>query len=316
MAMVLSWAPTAMAQTPELVKLATINPANHMTHPAVEKFAQLVEQRSGGRVKVELFLNGVLGQERAQTEGVMLGTIDAALSFPTSLSTLDPIVDVINLPYIWRDEGHAHKVLWGPVGERISRSVLGKTRIRILGWPDQGFRQVITVGKPVNKLGDLMGLKIRVPESPNFVELFRRLGANPTPVPWGEVYTALQTKLVDGAEVDYRSILAKKLQEPTNYMAITNHIFLPGVLIMSDRAFQRLSKDLQEVVVKAAKDAVEYQSKLTERMQEEAFNDIAKKLKVTQPDLKPFRDRLVGYQDEWAKSHGLTDLLEAIRATK
>ncbi len=210
-------ADTATASPEKKLRFATINPTNHPTHPAVEKFVELVESRAAGQIKIDLFLNGVLGQERALTEGVMLGTIDAAVVFPTSLSTLDPMVDVINLPYIWRDSEHAHKVLWGPIGDQIAQSVLKKTRIRILGWPDAGFRQVITVNKPINALEDLKGLKIRVPESPNFIELFRRLGANPTPVPWGEVYTALQTKLVDGAENDYRSFISKKLEEPTNY---------------------------------------------------------------------------------------------------
>ena len=203
---------TATASPVKKLRFATINPTNHMTHPAVEKFVELVESRAAGQIKIDLFLNGVLGQERDLTEGVMLGTIDLALVFRTSLSTLDPMVDVMNLPYIWRDYGHAHKVLWGTIGDKIAQSVLKKTNVRIIGWPDQGFRQVITVIKPVNTLEDLKGLKIRVPQSPNFVELFRRLGANPTPVPWGEVYTALQTKLVDGAEVDYRSIQAKNLR--------------------------------------------------------------------------------------------------------
>lgn len=290
---------SALAQSRITLKVAHSEPPENSLHRGYERFKELVEERTGGEIDVRIYPAGQLGGIRDAVEGMRLGTIEISSTGPDYTSNLVPMLTTASLYYIWRSSEHAWRVLDGEVGERLSRHLIDGAGLRILTWAYQGFRSVISKGRPVASPDDLAGMRVRVPEARLHVLPFQTLGANPTPVPYAEVYTALQTNVVDAAEGVPSAVVQMKFYEVVDYFSLTEHLFNPVQILMSERVFQTLSADEQETVTTAAREAFAYQRELGEADNEAAMEEIkAGGVEIVEADVDAFRERVRPVWDE------------------
>jgi tripartite ATP-independent transporter DctP family solute receptor len=194
-----------------------------------QKFREAVEAKTGGAVRVQVFPNGALGQERETVQQLQEGLIDVMVSGTAIWGSVAPKIQVMDFPFLWRDTAQIHRVLDGPVGKEAADYLESAARIRPLAWGDSfGFRQVITRSRAVTEPRELAGLKLRTIQSPIYVKAVELMGASPTPMAFGEIYTSLQTGVIDGYEHDASTTLQMRFYEVARHMARTRHI--AGVL--------------------------------------------------------------------------------------
>ena len=206
-------------------------PEDHAVHKAIVKFADLVRERSKGDIDIKVFSNGVLGGEREMLEQVQNGILEFTKASASPLETFSSDYKVFNLPFVFRDRAHFFKVLESPVGESILASSKKRGFVG-LAYYDSGARSFYG-RKPVNTPDDLKGLKIRVQQSPTTIKMIQAIGATPTPMAWGEVYPALQTGVVDGAENNVTALTNGRHGEVCKFYSETEHQIVPDVLVMS-----------------------------------------------------------------------------------
>jgi len=265
----------AMAQTkPIVLKLAETHPQDYPTTKGDYEFARLVKERSNGRIIVEVYHSKQLGEERAVIEQVQLGAIDMTRVSISAVSAFVRELDAFQLPYLYRDADHMWKVLNGPIGEEILKKHEAYNFVG-LGWFEAGSRNFYTK-RPVKTVSDLKGMKIRVQQAPLMVALVQALGAVATPLPFGEVYSALQTGVVDGAENNWPSYLSTSHYEVAKYFIVDEHTRVPEITVASKKVFDKLSKEDRALLIQAMRDAQPYQYKLWveyEKVAEKAVRD-------------------------------------------
>jgi C4-dicarboxylate-binding protein DctP len=245
---------SAYAAAPIKMKIAYVVPETQSTHLAAAKFFKpYVEKHSGGRIKVELYPNGQLGGggDRQQIESVQLGTIQMCIPAVAVLSGFEQRFQVFDLPFLFANKPAAYKALDGPLGKKLD-GYLPRLGLRNLAYAENGFRMVTNNRKPITKPADLKGLKIRTMENPIHMATFRALGANPTPISFGELYTALQQKTVDAQENPIPLIYTSKFYEVQKYCSLTGHVYAATALLVNNKWFNSLPKDLQKVLQDAA----------------------------------------------------------------
>ena len=280
-----------------------------------EKFKEFVEKGTNGRVTVQIFPAGQLGNEREIIEGVKLGTIEVGLVASAPLAGFSSAFLLFDLPFLFTDAAHARRVLDGPIGERVAKT-LEPLGIKLLAYNESGFRMMFNSKRAVTTPDDLKGLKFRVMENPVYVSLFKALGSSAVPIPFGEVYGSLQTGVVDGAEIPVNVIYANKFYEQAKHMALTRHTYTPTPFIANLKFMQGLPPADQQVVTQAAKDAAAAQRALIDRRTNE-FIDLLKKqdVKVTEVDTAAFRARATPVYKEFEAKIG-KELLDAVLKTK
>jgi tripartite ATP-independent transporter DctP family solute receptor len=225
-------------------------------HVLGDRFRQHVEAASGGAVIVRMFPSNVLGQEREVVQQLQEGLVDFMVSGSAIWGSVAPKLQVFDFPFLWRDVAHIHRIVDGPVGREAADYLEGAVRMRPLAWGDSfGFRQVITRSRDVREPSDLVGLKIRTIQSPIYVKAVELMGASPTPMAFGEVYTSLQTGVIDGYEHDASTTYQQRFFEVAHHMARTQHI--AGVLgLWSSRVtLARLPADVRALLGRAAIEA-------------------------------------------------------------
>lgn len=300
---------------PIVMKLGHGTATDSLYHIGATKFAELVEKKTGGKIKVEIFPNGQLGHDRDLTEGMALGTIQAGAIGSEPLVSWAPKLKIVNLPYLFMSREHAYKVLDGPLGQEMTASLPAKG-VRNLAYFENGFRQMTNSKKPINTPEDLKGLKIRVPQSPVSIAIFKALGANPTPMSFGELYTALQQKTVDGQENPLSLINSSKFYEVNKYISITNHIYSPFLLIVSEKWYTSLSPDLQKAVQEAANEARDYERKVSAQQEKDLIDQLKEKgALINTPDITLFRKATADVHKEFDNDYG-TDFYAKILAAK
>ena len=265
------------------------------THPDVlcmkEVFIPQVEKGSGGRVKVELYPNAQLGGDREMSEAVQLGTLHMAIPATSALAGFDPRIQVLDLPYLFTSRQAAFEALDGDLGKKISEYLLEKGFVN-LGYQENGMRHVTNNLRPVKSPGDLKGMKIRTMENPMHIAYFKALGANPTPMSWGELYTALQQGTVDAEENPYAIIIDGKLNEVQKYVSETGHVFSLTLLVTNKKFIEGLPEDLRAVVVKAGHDFALADRKMIADMEAEYKAELVKNgmqaNELTAEEKKPF----------------------------
>ncbi len=277
------------------------------------RFSELVDKYTDGRVKVQVFPDSMLGGSKALVEGVMLGTVEVAVT--TVLDAMEPKAAIPVLPYLFRDADHAEKVLNSPIGEEIYTPFLSKG-IRVLCvWDGGGFRQTLSK-RPINKLEDLRGLKIRVPQTDLYISVFKALGANPTPMTFSEVYSGLQQGVVDGMEQPLSQIYDMKFYEVAKNIALTSHIYCPFPVVTSEKVYKSLPVADQDAVLRAAKDTIKY---VRNAIDSELSTKIAKMkesgVRFSNPDVVPFRTASVVVYSKYEKDFG-KELIQRIRDYK
>ena len=306
------------AAAKQVLKLGTILPADNILTENAQEFAKKVNERSKGEVEVVVYPNSQLGNERDLMEGLQLGTVQMAEVSGGVMSTFVPETGVFSLPFVFRDWDHLDKVLKNqPVVNRLDEITLKKSGIRTLGWMEQGFRVTLTVKKPINGLKDLAGLKIRVPEDKVLIRTFQLVKAAPTVIPWGEVYTSLQTGVVEGMESTTPAMYTMKFYEVANYIAETNHQHSVVGFLISEKTFQLLSKAAQEVLLQAARETMDSNYRQARGTAEKSLDLLRAKVKqTTTPDLKPFQDAVQPVYKEFGDQTGTHELIRQIQLVR
>jgi tripartite ATP-independent transporter DctP family solute receptor len=255
-----AWSAAPAAQARDF-RSADIHPTDYPTVEAVRYIGKLLAERSGGKLGVKVFPNGALGSEKDTIEQLKIGGLDMMRINVAPLNNIVPETIVPALPFIFRSEDHMHAVLDGPVGDEIL-GAMEKQGMVGLAFYDSGARSIYTARKPINSLADVKGLKIRVQQSDLFVAMVEAMGANPTPMPYGEVYTALKTGIVDAAENNFPSYESSRHFEAAPNYALTEHSMAPEVLVFSKAIWDRLKAEDQAMIRQAAKESVPYMRKL------------------------------------------------------
>jgi tripartite ATP-independent transporter DctP family solute receptor len=304
----------AAAQT--VLRSADTHPDGYPTVEAVKFMGQLIEQRTSGRFRIQLFPSSTLGQERDTIEQTRFGVIDLNRVNMAPLNNLIPETNVPGLPFVFRSVAHMRKVMDGPIGEEILGAFERHGMIG-LAFYDSGARSFYNSKRPVTKLEDLKGLKIRVQQSDMFIALVNALGANATPMPFGEVFSALQTGVIDGAENNWPSYESTRHFEVAKHYSLTEHSMTPEVLVMSKRAWDRLSDADKAIFRAAAKESVVKMRELWEAREKSAEAAVkARGALITQVEKQPFIDAMKPVYDRFVTDPKLKDLLARIQAVQ
>ncbi|KQX95089.1 TRAP transporter substrate-binding protein [Variovorax sp. Root473] len=239
-------------------KFAFVNQKEHPQGMGAQRFSEIVEKKSDGKMKVRLFPSGVLGGDASVISSLQGGTVEMTMAIPGLLSGMARDFSVFDLPFLFNNEKEADLVLDGPVGRKLldklpERGLIGLTYF------EHGFRNVTNSRRPVARMEDLQGLKLRVMQIPVMIDAFGALGANPSPLPLPEVYTALEQRAVDGQENPYSLVEASKYYEIQKYGSDTKHVFNPVVLLFSKKVWDKLSEDERKVLLDAARETQPFQ---------------------------------------------------------
>jgi tripartite ATP-independent transporter DctP family solute receptor len=263
------------------------------THPyqlGLEKFAQLVDKKTNGAVKIEVFHSSQLGNERELIEGLQLGTIDMALVSTAPLAGFSSQFLVFDLPYIFKTPEVAHATVDGPVGQEIMKTLEKKGIIGLAYW-ENGFRHVSNSSQELVHPADIKGLKIRTMENKIHMASFRAVGADPTPMAFGELFTALQQKIVDAQENPLPVFYTSNFFEVQKYLSLTGHFYAASPFLISKIVWKNLPDDQKATIKSASEEARDYERNLIAQMDKELKDKlIAKGIKITEVD-----------KDEWAK---------------
>jgi tripartite ATP-independent transporter DctP family solute receptor len=297
------------------VKFAHFFPSGTPWQATSLRLAELMAQKSGGVFDVQVFPAGQLGDDKAQFEQARLGGIQMALGSAGILSQTVAAFDIFDAPYLFDDEKHFNRVIRSPIREELSDRLIKAAGVRIPALGFGGFRNLFTK-KPVNSIADLKGLRIRTPEIPVYVETFKALGASPTPLPYLEVYLALQQGTIDGAENPLSSGTDQKWPEVVKFVTLTKHQGTGQSFQVNERWYQGLAPDLRKVVEESCLEGSEMLNGLMiER--DARFVDVIKQMGVTiaTPDLEPFRKAVADLPKKFESKWG-AGLYEKIRSMR
>ena len=278
-------------------------------------FADYVSELSGGTMEIEIVGNGQLGGERDLVEGMRLGTIQMASTANMVLSNFDPRFAVLDLPYLIMDYETAYAVLDSEEIQNLVESFASESGVRVLTYGQGGFRQVIGNTR-VESLADMHGLKVRVPESDIYIDTFNALGANPTPLAYSETFTALQQGTVDAFEITPAVVLSAGFWEVCSDMTMTNHLFSPNPLMISESMFQSLTEEQQNVITEAAQMAAVEQRQWLEDGETATLAALEEQgMTITYPDLDEFQAAVAdsGLYDQYKETIG-DDLFDSVQA--
>ncbi len=305
---------TAGAQT--VLRSSDTHPDGYPTVEAVKYFGQLVDERTEGRYRVEVYHSAQLGQEADTIEQVRSGVIDLNRVSMAPWNGLVPVTLIPSLPYLFRSPEHARAVMSGPIGDEIAAG-FPDHGVVVLAYYDGGARSFYNSKKPINALADLAGLKFRVIQSDVFVDMVGALGASATPMPYGEVYSAIETGVIDGAENNFPSYESAKHFEVATHYSLDEHTIVPEVFVMSKVAWDKLTPEDQEIFKTAARESMEKQWELwdarvaqSRKIVEEAGSQI------TTPEKQPFMVAMAQVYEKYDNTPELQDLVARIQATE
>lgn len=298
------------------LKVAHAAADNTAKHAAWLNFKKLVEERSGGKIKVAIFPNAQLGSEREYIEALQVGNIAMASVSTAPVANFKKEFYAFDIPFLFKNRETAHKVVDGPVGQEILAG-LDSIQIKGLGFWENGFRHMTNNKVAIRKPDDLKGLKMRTMENELHMALFKALGANPTPMAYGEVFTALQQGTVDGQETPFELIHTNRFYEVQKYVIDTGHLYSPFLIMMSKQVYEKLSPEHRKIVEDAVKETTKMQRELAKKNEAIAIDAIKTKstiINLTDEERKAFRDKM-GPVNEQAKQKAgdaiVTKILEA-----
>jgi tripartite ATP-independent transporter DctP family solute receptor len=305
-----------------LLPLATLAPVSHaadikernlkspvvtaIDHPlgvGTAKFAELLEKKSGGKFKAKVFPNGTLGGEVQVISALQGGTLDVSIVLPANLAGLAKEFIMLDFPYVFETEQQAAKVLDGPVGKRLLAHLPPKGLVG-LGFMESGFRNYSNSKHPIAKAEDFSGLKLRSLQSPLFVDFSTALGANGVPLAFTELYTALETKTVDGQENTYATIENAKFDEVQKYVSDTRHVYASQIMLVSGKLWNQLSADERKIFEEAAIESIDFQRKAARDADVKARETLTKRgmqiSQISAPELARIRAKVKPVVDKYA----------------
>jgi len=305
---------TASAQT--VLRSSDTHPDGYPTVEAVKYFGQLVEERTAGRYKVEVYFGAQLGQEADTIEQVRSGVIDLNRVSMAPWNSLVPLTLIPSLPYLFRSPEHARNVMSGPIGDEIAAG-FDQHGVVVLAYYDGGARSFYNKVKPIDSIADLAGLKFRVIQSDVFVDMVAALGATATPMPYGEVYSAIETGVIDGAENNFPSYESAKHFEVAKNYSLDEHTIVPEVFVMSKASWDKLTPEDQAIFKAAAEESMIKQYELWDTRVEESRKLVeAAGSQITTPEKQPFIDAMKPVYDKYVNTPELQDLVARIQATE
>ena len=260
---------------PRTIKFAFLNQTGHPQAQGAQKFADLMAQKSGGKIQVKLFAGGVLGGDLQTVSALQGGTVEMTVLNAGILNAQVKEFGAYDLPFLFNNPQEADAVTDGAFGKGLFAKLADKGLIG-LGYWDLGFRNLTNSKRPITRLEDIAGLKIRVIQSPIYIDLFNALGATATPMPFPELYSALDQKAVDGQENPNSTILASKFNEVQKHLALTHHIYNPQALLVGRKLWDSLSADEKKMFQDAATEATRYQREVSRGQADQALDALRK----------------------------------------
>ncbi|ARP88480.1 C4-dicarboxylate ABC transporter [Bordetella genomosp. 9] len=292
---------------------ADIHPDDYPTVQAVRYMADLVKQRSNGKMTITVFSGSKLGSENDSIEQVKLGALTMARVSSAAMHNICQNTRVPSLPFLFRSTDHLHKVLDSDIGEQLLKSC-EKAGFVGLAWYDSGSRSMYTRNKPIKTLADAKGLKIRVQQSDLSVAMVEAMGANATPMSMGEVYTSLKTGLVDAAENNFPSYESAHHYEVAKYFSLTEHTMTPEILIFSKRQWDKLSPQDQKILRDAAKESVPYMRKLWAEREDKSRQVVEKGgAQIVQVDKASFQQAMAPVYAKFVTTPEMKELVQRIQ---
>ena len=295
-------------------RLADTHPPDYPTVIGDKKFAELVNERTNGRIKIEVFPSGQLGEEKAVLEQIQLGAIDFTRTNANPLAEFNNQFSVLGLPYVFESDEHLWRFLESETGEEMLNS-LEKSRMKGLAYYSSGARSFYS-RNPLTSMEDLKGMKIRVQQSKLNIDLVSALGASATPMPYGEVFSGLQTGVIDGAENNFPSYYSSNHYQAAKHILLDRHQRTPEVLLVSKVTWDKLSPEDQQIIKQAALDSVKTQREEWEKWERESEQKL-KEAGVTITDVtdfKPWQEAVKPVVDTYGAE--FKDILEAIEQAK
>lgn len=251
-------------------------------HPGVmgaEKWAELVKQKSGGKMQIKVFANGVLGGDVQALSAVQGGTVDFTSMNSGILQSQVKEFAIFDFPFMFENGKEADTILDGAFGKKLADLLPAKGLVNLAYW-ELGFRQMTNSKRPLNKAEDIAGLKIRVIQSPIYIDTFNALGANSVPMPFTELYTALEQKIIDGQENPFSVIETSKFNEVQKFLTVSNHIYNPQSVLASKKKWDALTKDEQAILTSTLVEATAWQRQNSRDLSEQSLNGLKKAMQV------------------------------------
>jgi tripartite ATP-independent transporter DctP family solute receptor len=297
----------ALAQSKMVLKASDVHPAGYPTVAAVESMGKKLEATTNGRLSVQMYASMQLGGEKEAIEQAQVGALQLAR---VSVGTLGPVIDdlnVFNLPFLFRNVAHMRAVVDGDIGTELLDKVTNNDKAGLVGlcWMDAGARSVYTIKKPVRAIADLKGLKIRVIGNPMFVDMMNALGGNGVAMGYDQVFSALQTGVVDGAENNPPSYVFDNHYTVAKYYTLTQHLIVPEMLVFSRKTWDTLSKDDQALIKKSGREA-QFEARVLWDKYETAAMEKAKAAGceiIDVADKKPFQDAVKPVWDKYGPKY-------------
>ena len=309
-------AAAALAAHATEFRSAEAHPDDYPTTLAVKQMGETLKKLTNGKHGIQVFSGGKLGSEKDAIEQVKIGAIPMTRINVAPMNNICPATMVPTMPFLFRSTEHMRKVLDGPIGEEIGKSCESAGFV-VLAYYDSGSRSIYSVRKQVKSLADVKGMKIRVQQSDLWVALLEAMGANATPMPYGEVYTALKTGLVDAAENNYPSYESSRHYEVAKFYAKTEHSMAPEMLLFSKRVWDTLSADDQKSLRQSAKESVPYMRKLWDEREAKSLALVkAGGATITEVDKASFQAAMKPVYDKFITDPKLKDLVKRIQDVK
>ncbi|MBF0530288.1 MAG: TRAP transporter substrate-binding protein [Deltaproteobacteria bacterium] len=299
------------------MKLASAVSMDHPYMIGAQKFADLIKERTNGRINIKLYPSGQLGKgEREMVEGIQQGAIDLLVSSTGPLGGFSPSINILDFPYLFRDNAHVDLVLDGPIGQKLLAD-FEKANVKGLAFWENGFRHLSNSKVSIKKVEDAKGLKIRVMENKVHLAFWKYAGLNPTPMAWGEVYTAMQQSVIDGQENPIAIFATQKLWEVQKHLSLTGHVYSPSPLLMGKKKFEKLSKEDQELFVSTALEVAKFQRKVNRDDEQKKLEEIVKNgvTLVSDVDRESFKKAMEPIFADFAASFP-KEAIEAIQNAK
>ncbi len=297
-----------------VLKLAHGLDPSHSVHKGMVYMAEKVYEKSDGHMRLDVYPSGQLGSERENVEMLQIGSLAITKVSAAVMEGFAPSYRVFGLPYIFTDKEHSYRVLDGDIGKEILQDG-EEFWLRGLTFYDAGSRSFYTKDRPIEHPDDLRGLKIRVMQSPSAVNMIRAFGGSPTPISWGELYTALQGGVVDGAENNPPSFYLSHHYEVCRYYSINEHSTIPDVLLISTKIWNTLTEQEQEWLQEAAFESALHQRELWEESERYSLQKAEEAgVTILYPDKQPFIESVQSLHQEYEQDERISSLIQRIKA--
>lgn len=299
-----------------VLKLAHGLDPSHPVHQAMVFMAERCKEISGGELQIDIYPSGQLGSEQQCVELLQIGSLAITKVSAAVMESFTEDFKALGLPYVFRSKEHSFKVLDGEIGKELLRST-EPFWIRGLCFYDAGSRSFYTIDKPIHHPDDLKGLKIRVMKSMTAMEMVKAQGGSPTPISWGELYTALQSGVVDGAENNPPSFYTSHHYEVCKYYSLNEHTMVPDVLIVSQKVWEKLSEQERTWLQQAADDSVPVERRLWAESEKESLEKVEEAgVSIIYPPKEPFSNKVQELLESYRENEKLYDLITRIREVK